>query len=310
MKTMWFAGRCGKEILRDKLNLAFGIGFPVILLLLLSAINASIPTEAGMTLFELPNLTPGVAVFGLSFFSLFSALLIAKDRESAFMMRLLTSPLSAAGFIMGYTLPLLPMAMAQTALCYLVAMLLGLSPTVNILMAILINIPAALFFIGVGLLCGTLMGTKQVGGICGALLTNLSAWLSGTWFDTALVGGVFEGIANVLPFVHAVKVGRHALAGEFAGMFPDFWWVLGYAVLMLAVATSIDALAVGITFAFLKVNILSSILIIGLTTFALSFAAVYLGSKLGDVLKRYAGILGGVILIVIGTKILIEHLFF
>lgn len=43
MKTMWFAGRCGKEILRDKLNLAFGIGFPVILLLLLSAINASIP---------------------------------------------------------------------------------------------------------------------------------------------------------------------------------------------------------------------------------------------------------------------------
>ena len=81
-------------------------------------------------------------------------------------------------------------------------------------------------------------------------------------------------------------------------------------VLMLAVATSIDALAVGITFAFLKVNILSSILIIGLTTFALSFAAVYLGSKLGDVLKRYAGILGGVILIVIGTKILIEHLFF
>ena len=236
MKTMWFAGRCGKEILRDKLNLAFGIGFPVILLLLLSAINASIPAEAGMTLFELPNLTPGVAVFGLSFFSLFSALLIAKDRESAFMMRLLTSPLSAAGFIMGYTLPLLPMAAAQTALCYLVAMLLGLSPTVNILMAILINIPAALFFIGVGLLCGTLMGTKQVGGICGALLTNLSAWLSGTWFDTALVGGVFEGIANVLPFVHAVKVGRHALAGEFAGMFPDFWWVLGYAVLMLAVA--------------------------------------------------------------------------
>ena len=81
-------------------------------------------------------------------------------------------------------------------------------------------------------------------------------------------------------------------------------------VLLLAVATSIDAFAVGITFAFLKVDILSSIAIIGVTTFVLCFAAVYLGSKLGSLLKKYAGILGGVILILIGARILIEHLFF
>ena len=81
-------------------------------------------------------------------------------------------------------------------------------------------------------------------------------------------------------------------------------------VLLLAVATSIDAFAVGITFAFLKVDVLTSIAIIGITTFVLCFAAVYLGSKLGAILKKYAGIFGGVILILIGARILIEHLFF
>ena len=79
-------------------------------------------------------------------------------------------------------------------------------------------------------------------------------------------------------------------------------------ILILAVATSIDALAVGISFAFLQVHIWTAIVIIGLTTFVLSFLAVYLGNRLGNLLEKYAGILGGIILILIGTKILLEHL--
>ena len=236
MRLLWLSSRNSREILRDKLNLMFGIGFPVILLLLLSAINAGIPKEAGMVLFELQNLTPGVSVFGLSFLSLFSALLIAKDRESAFMMRLMTSPLSAGDFIFGYLLPLVPMALAQSVMCYLLAMALGLAPTVHILTAVLVNIPAALFFIGLGLLCGTVMGSRQVGGFCGALLTNLAAWLSGTWFDVAMVGGAFEKIAGVFPFVHAVNAGRAALAGNYAAIFPDLFWVIGWAALILLTA--------------------------------------------------------------------------
>lgn len=81
-------------------------------------------------------------------------------------------------------------------------------------------------------------------------------------------------------------------------------------ILVLAIATSIDALAVGISFAFLKVNIVEAVTIIGITTFILSAAAVYIGYKLGGILEKYAEILGGIILILIGTKILIEHLFF
>ena len=80
------------------------------------------------------------------------------------------------------------------------------------------------------------MNDKQVGGICGALLTNLSAWLSGVWFDLDLVGGAFKKIAYALPFVHAVDMERAVLAGDFAGVFPHLWWVLGYAAALLMLA--------------------------------------------------------------------------
>ncbi len=77
---------------------------------------------------------------------------------------------------------------------------------------------------------------------------------------------------------------------------------------ILAIATSIDALAVGVSFAFLNVSIIPSVTIIGITTFLLSFFAVFLGKKLGEYMQSYAEIIGGIILIFIGAKILFEHL--
>jgi ABC-2 type transport system permease protein len=207
-----FAKRCAKEILRDPINLSFGLGFPLVLLYLLSAIQANIP----VSLFEIDTLTPGITVFGLSFMTLFSATLIAKDRESAFLQRLYTTPLRGFDFIMGYMLPLLPIAIGQAAICYIFAIPLGLTVSTNIVYAIVGIIPMAVFNIALGLLCGSILGVKQVGGICGALLTNLSAWLSGVWFDLNLVGGFFEKTANVLPFVHAAEMEKALVRGELA----------------------------------------------------------------------------------------------
>lgn len=232
MRTRAFALRNYKEMIRDKLNIVFGLGFPIIILLLLSMIQSNIP----VSLFEVNQLTPGIAVFGLSFISLFSGMLIAKDRASSFMLRLFTSPLKSSNFILGYTIPLLPLAMAQIAVCFIVALILGLKATVSILMTIVVLIPAAVVFISIGLLCGSVFNDKQVGGVCGALLTNLSAWLSGTWFDVNLVGGAFKTIAEALPFIHAVNAGRAALAGNYAAVFPDLWWVIGYAVALTVLA--------------------------------------------------------------------------
>ena len=232
MRMLTFANRTTKEIVRDPLNLFFGLGFPLVLILLLSAIQANVPVQ----LFEIQHLTPGVTVFGLAFMTLFSATIIAKDRGSSLLQRLYTTPLTPIDFILGYTLPIIPIAVAQSVICYLVAILLGLDVTVNILYAVVLIVPVALLYIALGLLCGSVFTDKQVGGICGALLTNLSAWLSGVWFDLELVGGAFQKIANALPFVHAVEMERAVLAGRFADVLPHLWWVLGYAVGLLALA--------------------------------------------------------------------------
>lgn len=232
MRMMTFARRCTKEIVRDPINLGFGLGFPLVLLLLLSAMQTNIP----VSLFEIDTLTPGITVFGLSFMTLFSATLIAKDRESAFLQRLYTTPLTGLDFIMGYMLPILPISLGQTVVCYLVAIPLGLHTGIHIIFAILGMVPVAIFYIALGLLCGSVLGVKQVGGICGALLTNLSAWLSGVWFDLSLVGDVFEKIADLLPFVHAVEMEKALFRGDFIGAASHLIPVLLYGGGTMAVA--------------------------------------------------------------------------
>ena len=232
MRMLTFAKRCAKEILRDPISLFFGLGFPLILLALLSAIQANIPAS----LYEIDTLAPGITVFGLSFMTLFSATLIAKDRESAFLQRLYTTPLTGLDFILGYMLPILPIAIAQATLCYLFAIPLGLTISVNILYAILGILPMAIFNIALGLLCGSVLNVKQVGGICGALLTNLSAWFSGVWFDLNLVGGMFQKIANLLPFVHAAELEKALFGSNWDVAANHLLPVAGYGLLITAVA--------------------------------------------------------------------------
>lgn len=234
MRIFTFAKRCTKEILRDPINLGFGLGFPLVLLVLLSSLQANIP----VSLFEIDTLTPGITVFGLSFMTLFSATLIAKDRESALLQRLYTTPLTGFDFIMGYMLPLLPIAVGQTIICYLFGIPLGLTVSINIVYAIIGIVPMAIFNIALGLLCGSIFGVKQVGGICGALLTNLSAWLSGVWFDLKLVGGVFEKVANTLPFMHAAQMEKALFAGDFEAAAEHILPVLLYSVLTTVVAVA------------------------------------------------------------------------
>ena len=232
MKVFAFSKRNDLEILRDPLNLFFGVGFPLVLLILMTAIQKNIPVQ----MFEIERLAPGIVIFGLSFMTLFSATLIAKDRGSSFLQRLYTTPLTAGDFILGYLIPILPICIAQSAICFAMAVILGLNVTIHILTSVLFTLPVALLFVSLGLLCGSIFTDKQVGGICGALLTNLVGWLSGIWFDLELVGGAFKKIANLLPFVHAVEMERAVLRGDYAGVFPHLWWVIGYAAAVTAIA--------------------------------------------------------------------------
>ncbi len=232
MKSSAFAMRNVKEIIRDPLNIMFGVGFPVILLLLFKAIQSNIPEK----IFEMKNIAPGLAVFSLSFVSLFAGILIAKDRSTSFLTRLYVSPLKAGDFMLGYIMPLIPVALLQIAICYAAALLLGLEFSVNLLLSVILMIPSIMLYIGIGLLSGTLFTDKQVGGFCGALLTNLTGWLGGTFFDINLVGGAFKTAAEILPFYHASEAARAAVSGSFEDITMHLLIVSGYAVAVCTVA--------------------------------------------------------------------------
>ncbi|MBE6565078.1 MAG: ABC transporter permease [Ruminococcaceae bacterium] len=231
-RMLTFAKRCAKEILRDPIHLFFGSVFPLILLLLLHTIQKNIP----VSLFEIGSLTPGITVFSLSFLTLFAGTLVAKDRESAFLQRLYTTPLTAFDFIVGYTLPLLPIALGQAAVCYLAAVPLGLPLSIRTLHALLGILPMALFHIALGLLCGSVLSVKQTSSLCGALLTNLAAWLSGVWFDLSLAGEWLKTAADALPFLHAVEAEKALLQGSFETVLPHALPILLYAGLTTAAA--------------------------------------------------------------------------
>ena len=234
-RTLCFATRNWKEMVRDPISLFFGVLFPVILLGLLTLINSSLPPEAGMTLFEMDRLAPGIGVFSMSFIALFSAMLISKDRGSSFMLRLYTSPLSGAAFVLGYLLPLLPMGLCQLLVCFAAAAALGLKLSAGIFLSMAASLPILIVNIALGVICGTCLSEKAVGGICGALLTNVSAWLSGIWFPLELVSGLRQ-VAYVLPFANAVDACRAALAGDLSACMGKLWIVCLWAVGLLTLA--------------------------------------------------------------------------
>lgn len=232
MRTLAFASRNRRELLRDPLTLGFGLGFPLVLLYLLSLIQRNVP----VSLFEVNTLAPGIAAFGLTFISLFSAMLISKDRTRSLMMRLCASPMQPKDFILGYLLPLIPLAAVQTAVCYLAAAPLGFALGIRALVSLLSLIPAAMMYIAIGLICGTLLSDKQVGGICGAALTNVCAWLSGIWFDVELMGEGFAKVAGCLPFASSVEAARCAAAGDYAGMLVPLCIVAVWAAALMLLA--------------------------------------------------------------------------
>lgn len=232
MRMLAFAKRNTKELFRDPLTLFFGLGFPLVLLVLMTVIQNNVPVQ----IFALETLAPGIALFGLTFLALFSGLLLARDRSTAFLSRLAASPMTAADFLLGYLLPLLPMAVGQSVICLAAAAALGLPLSWNLPAVVLSLIPSALLFIALGLLCGTLFNDRQVGGMCGALLTNVTAWLAGIWFDLSLLGGGFRTFAYLLPFAHGADGARAALAGDWAALPGHLLWVSVWAAAVMALA--------------------------------------------------------------------------
>jgi ABC-2 type transport system permease protein len=232
MRLSAFTSRNRKELLRDPLSLIFCIGFPLFLLILVAVLNRRLPPVEA---FKIENFTPGTAVFSFSFLTLFSGMLIAKDRTTSFLTRLFASPLTSSDYIFGYSLPLLPIALLQSVVFFIAAFFFGLPVSVNVLMTLLVLIPAAVLFIGFGLLFGSIFSDKQVGGFF-SIFVYIATFLCGMWLDLNMVGGVLKTIAYALPFAHAVDAAKAALAGEYSSIFPHLLWVIGYVVIVFIIA--------------------------------------------------------------------------
>jgi ABC-2 type transport system permease protein len=232
MRFPAFASRNRKELLRDPLSLIFCVVFPLFILILVYMLNQSLPATEQ---FQIENFVPATIVFSFAFLTLFSGMLIGKDRSTSFLTRLFASPLTAADYIIGYSIPLLPIALLQSVVFIIVAFFLGLQITVNALLTIIVLIPTALLFVGFGLLFGSIFTDKQIGGVF-SIFVWVEAFLSGMWLDLSMIGGALETVAYALPFAHAVDVAKAMLSGEYALVLPNLLWVIGYTVIVFIVA--------------------------------------------------------------------------
>ncbi len=233
MRFKYLAGRTMKEIYRDPITVILGVLMPVLLLLLFSTLMG----DNELDQFSPDNLLPGIVVFSYAFLTMFSALLLAKDKEQSFLTRLRTSPLRPTDYVLAYTLPYIPIAIVQTFLCMAAALLIGVTISLHMLTVFVILIPTMLVSIGLGLVFGVLLTENQVSA-AGSFVLVIASLFSGAWMDLRMIGGVFETVGYALPFAHGVDAARAILAGRgIAGSVIDLVWVLGYAVVLFLVGT-------------------------------------------------------------------------
>jgi ABC-2 type transport system permease protein len=225
MKIFSLSLRNLKEIYRDPVSMLLGLGMPVALLILFSSIYKKVPLE----IFSPQSLTPGIIIFCFAFLIMFSAILLAKDRQTAFLTRLFTTPLKSRDFIFSYTLPFFPLSLFQITICLIVGFILG-AVFKNLILAYLIFLLVALICVSIGIILGTFLTLNQVSGV-GSLLITTIALLSGAWMDLKMVGGFFVTLGYALPFAHAVDASKKLFLGSaFSVVLTDFYIILFYAI--------------------------------------------------------------------------------
>lgn len=241
MKSIVFAKRTIKEILRDPLSYIFCLGFPLVMLIIMSIVDKSIPAQANMTVFHIENLGPGIAYFGLTFVMLFTSIQVSKDRSTALLLRLYASPMMSVDYIIGYTLPVCLLGLAQMMICFTAAVIIGactgyLFAMGDILLSVLALIPSMFLFAGVGILFGSIVNEKAAPGLCSIIIT-VTGMVGGIWMDIDGLGGVIKKVANVLPFYHGVSLAKLPFAQNNDRMLEHLIWtvVFGLFVYVLAI---------------------------------------------------------------------------
>lgn len=199
MRTLNFAKRNFKEISRDPLSIVFSLLLPLFLLFVFQQIN--IPSES----YDLENFTPGIVVFGFSFITLFTAMLVSKDRTSSLLVRLGISPMKPMEYIGGYMFSIIPLILVQNILFFVLAIVLGLKFSLGVILAIFVSIIVAILFISLGIIIGSLCSEKASSGVS-SIIIQLVCFTSGMYFPRELLGENFAKICEYLPFESCVTI--------------------------------------------------------------------------------------------------------
>ena len=209
MRTLNFAKRNLKELIRDPLGLVFSILLPLFLLFIFQQFN--IPNEA----YKLNYFTPGIIIFSFSFITLFTATLIARDRTSSLLIRLGVSPMKSYEYILGYMISLIPMILIQNVLLFGLALLLGLEFSINIILTIFASVVVSILFISIGILFGSLFTEKASSGIS-SIIVQFVCFTSGMYFSIDLVGKGFAKVCHILPFEGSLNILKAILNNDFS----------------------------------------------------------------------------------------------
>jgi len=175
---------------------------------------------------------PGIAVFGLMILITTGAGIIAGDREKGFLARMLTTPAKPWDFILGYSLPFIPVLIISTLIYLGVGMAMGLTIVGNLGYAFLIFFLIGLCSIGIAMIVGTLLKSESQAPICWVFIVPL-AMISGAWFSVEGMPSAIKSVAGALPFIHAIDASRSVINGaSFSAITPDLYWLIGWALVL------------------------------------------------------------------------------
>jgi ABC-2 type transport system permease protein len=215
---------------RDWLSLGVNIALPVVLMLVLQAL------EGVDDFFAPTSLAPGVVLFGFAMLTMTSAMVLAQDRESSLFARLLTTPLRANDFVIAYSAPYVVVAILQAIGVFAIGVVLGLGTEGNAAIVVLALLLMALWYVGMGMIIGALLPYKAVTGPWTVVL--LLTIFGGTWVNLEDIGGVFQSAADWFPFAHALTAIRSVMltGAGFGDVGTDLVWVAGYTAVVVVLA--------------------------------------------------------------------------
>lgn len=231
MNFVELAKRNFREIMRNPLSLALTLLLPPALLLVLESFGG-----ADSATFNATFLTPGIALFGFVMLMFSSAMLLSRDRETALLARLLSTPLRASDFVNAYSLPYLAVAGIQVAILFTLGGVLGFEIEGSFILVLVVLVLMAIFYIALGIVFGSLLSVAAVSGAYTAIL--FLTIFGGAWFDLQEIGGPVDTVAEVLPFAHSLDAMRAVMAdgAGFADIATDLGWVLAYTLAAVGLA--------------------------------------------------------------------------